>query len=554
MGARTPLLRVLQGISRDYHAAGQAGCTVQELQAERQQTRRKAVLARREVLKVGALGATGAVIGPAVLRAPGSSAAAMTTPRIAIVGAGIAGLNAALTLQDGTKKVQPLASTIFEAQDYIGGRMHSDTTSWANGQVSEWCGELIDSDHTTIMDLAARFKLPLTDVLGAQPAGSTDLYYVLGHYYPYAQAVSDFAPVYNTLQDQINAAGFPTLYNSYNNAGYELDHTSNTQWIEKYVPGGLASNMGALLNSAYLTEYGLDNPLQSSLNIVYLLGYQPTTPPTFSIFGTSDEHYHIAGGNQQLPEAIARLITTRAPRCTINLNTKMTTIALNADGTFTLTFTGPNGTFSQVFDQVILTLPFSVLRGLNFSAAGFTLAKTYAIDNLGYGTNSKLQLQFSSRYWNQSGQPWGIANDGTTYVDTDFQGGWDVTRGQAGATGIMVRYAGGTIGASFTKDNPGALQGYAKDTLSLLEAFFPGITPYYNGIVTLSAPWRNPDLLGSYSCWKVGQYTTVAGLERLRQGNCHFAGEHCSINFQGFMEGGAEEGARAAAEIQSDYA
>ncbi len=31
---------------------------------------------------------------------------------------------------------------------------------------------------------------------------------------------------------------------------------SNYQWIENYVPGGHASNMGALLDSAYLTEYG----------------------------------------------------------------------------------------------------------------------------------------------------------------------------------------------------------------------------------------------------------------------------------------------------------
>jgi monoamine oxidase len=302
-----------------------------------------------------------------------------------------------------------------------------------------------------------------------------------------------------------------------------------------------------------VTEYGLDSASQGSLNIVYLLGFQPK-PVSFSIFGTSDERYHITGGNQRLPQATAGLLTTRAPTCTINLNTKMTAIAQNVDGTYTLTFTGPSGTFNQVFDRVILTLPFSVLRGLTFSAAGFSSQKTYAIDNLGYGTNSKLQLQFSSRYWNLSGQPWGIANDGTTYVDTAFQGGWDVTRGQAGATGIMVRYAGGTIGASFTEDDQGSLDTYAKDTLSLLEAFFPGITPYYNGIVTLSAPWRNPDLLGSYACWTVGQYTSIAGLEKLRQAKCHFAGEHCSINFQGFMEGGAEEGARAAQEIQSDYA
>src|SRR5580700_4539657 len=213
MGARTPLLRVLQGISRDYAGAERVGCTVQEVQAERRNARRKEGFTRREILKAGALGATSAAVGSAVLLRQSLPAAAATTPRIAIIGVGIAGLNAALTLQDGTNKVAPYASTIFEAQDYIGGRMHSDTTSWANGQVSEWCGELIDSDHTTIMSLAARFNLPLTDVLGAQPAGSTDLYYVNGKYYSYSQAVADFAPVYNTLQNQINAAGFPTLYN-----------------------------------------------------------------------------------------------------------------------------------------------------------------------------------------------------------------------------------------------------------------------------------------------------------------------------------------------------
>jgi monoamine oxidase len=37
-----------------------------------------------------------------------------------------------------------------------------------------------------------------------------------------------------------------------------------------------------------------------------------------------------------------------------------------------------------------------------------------------------------------------------------------------------------------------------------------------------------------------------------RQGNIHFAGEHCSINFQGFMKGGASEGVRAANEILAD--
>ena len=75
-------------------------------------------------------------------------------PRIAIVGAGIAGLNAALSLQHAG-----LSCDVYEASNRVGGRMHSDARTWADGMVSEWCGEFIDSDHTTIHQLITRFGL-----------------------------------------------------------------------------------------------------------------------------------------------------------------------------------------------------------------------------------------------------------------------------------------------------------------------------------------------------------------------------------------------------------
>jgi monoamine oxidase len=94
---------------------------------------------------------------------------------------------------------------------------------------------------------------------------------------------------------------------------------------------------------------------------------------------------------------------------------------------------------------------------------------------------------------------------------------------------------------------------YTQQYLQQLETVWPGVSAYYTGLATLSTPWSDPNLLGSYSCWKVGQYTAFSGYEGVRQGKIHFAGEHCSINFQGYMEGGASEGARAANEILSDY-
>src|SRR5262249_39977938 len=101
-----------------------------------------------------------------------------------------------------------------------------------------------------------------------------------------------------------NAAGYPTLYNNINGAGLELDNISVYDWIETRVPGGHSSPMGELLDVAYNIEYGADTVVQSSLNLIYLLGYQPI-PGDFRIVGRSDKRYHLAGGNEGLPRAIA---------------------------------------------------------------------------------------------------------------------------------------------------------------------------------------------------------------------------------------------------------
>lgn len=44
----------------------------------------------------------------------------------------------------------------------------------------------------------------------------------------------------------------------------------------------------------------------------------------------------------------------------------------------------------------------------------------------------------------------------------------------------------------------------------------------------------------------VGQWTTLAGAEGEAVGPLRFAGEHCSLAAQGFMEGGCETGGAAA--------
>jgi monoamine oxidase len=488
---------------------------------------------------VGALG-VGAISAAFPRRAFGKS-----QPKIVIVGGGIAGVTCALELAD-----HGLGSTVYEASGRIGGRMFSNTTTWADRQVSEWCGELIDTGHVTVQALAKRFKLPLDNLHEAEPAGSQDTYQFLGEYYKQSSAEADFLRrVADRVADDANDADYPTTYNNFTEAGVKLNAMSVYQWIESRVPGGHQSNLGQLLDVAYAIEYGADTRDQSALNLVYLLGFQPTTD-SLSIFGESDETYHIRGGNQQLPVAIANSLDD------VVLGHSLTKLAKTSGGRYTVTFarSGSASSVDVVADYVVLALPFTVLRDLDTSKAGFDSLKKTAIQELGAGHNGKTQLQFSHRFWNQRGAWPGISN-GSSYSDTGYQSGWDVTRAQKGSSGIMVFYSGGSVTdalaskVGYATNSDANVEKDVQQTLLRANRVFPGATSQYNGLATESVPHRSPFFKCSYSYWRVGQYIEFGGYEGVTQGGVLFCGEHTSQDFQGFMEGGASEGKRAGEDL-----
>jgi len=82
-----------------------------------------------------------------------------------------------------------------------------------------------------------------------------------------------------------------------------------------------------------------------------------------------------------------------------------------------------------------------------------------------------------------------------------------------------------------------------------LERAFPGLTAAQNGRVERFHWPTYPLLRGRYACYKPGQWTTIAGAEGRPVGNLFFAGEHCSYDFQGYMNGAAETGRTAAEAI-----
>ena len=543
--AKTPLMHSLQRLAADYRLARAHGLplhAVRELRAEARQRaqdnpeRPGAVVNRREML-VG----SGAVLATLALPRPTRAASA---PRIAIVGGGIAGLTCALHLAD-----QGIASTVYEASGRIGGRMFSNTSGyWDDGQVSEWGGELIDTGHRTIRRLARRFGLALDNVRAAEPANSEDTYHFMGEYYPRAQAEQDFAPVFDLVMADQEAAPFPTTFNNATPARRKLDNMSVFDWIETRVEGGHSTPFGRLLDAAYAVEFGADTTEQSALNLVYLLAFQPE-PVTFEIFGESDERFHIRGGNQQLPRAIARHLGP-----VIQRGMRLVRLQQTAGGRYRLWFESHGATTDIVADIVVLALPFAVLREIDTHQADFNALKRHAIQELGRGHNNKLQLQFTRRRWNRQGRWPGVSN-GTTFTDTGYQASWDVTRAQRGVSGIMNFYSGGSVtDAMVTKQafvqgfKPGVLEDVVR-VLQQAEPVFPGLFALWNQKVTQSLLHKSRFFRASYAYYGVGQYTSFGGYERVRQGGVYFCGEHTSLGFQGFMEGGAAEGARVARQL-----
>src|SRR2546425_6452952 len=104
--ARSPLLRRFQALFEDYDEAERSGRSVRAVQEEGRLRR----LTRRDFIKVG-----GATLGAAALSGPVAALASAAKPigsqgRIAIIGGGISGLNAALALRDAG-----VTSTVYEA-------------------------------------------------------------------------------------------------------------------------------------------------------------------------------------------------------------------------------------------------------------------------------------------------------------------------------------------------------------------------------------------------------------------------------------------------------
>lgn len=437
-------------------------------------------------------------------------------PRIAIVGAGIAGLNAAYTLQQAG-----YYADIYEASQRTGGRIFSVQDRLGPGLTTEFGGEFIDSNHTEMLALVQDFGLELADFQGPSEADLIpETYFFGGQHYTEQQVVEAFVPLAPQIERDYEAAirAFDE-----GDGPVELDHLSIAAYLDRI---GASGWVRELLEVAYTTEYGLPIDQQSSLNLIFLIGTD-VADGTFEIFGESDERYAVKGGNQRITDALAHRVKEQ-----IHFAHRLEAIRRRGDA-YRLTFAGPNGSAVDIIaDFVILCIPFTVLRSVELQLA-LPRFKRRVINQLDYGTNAKLILGFSERVWRQQGF------GGTFFTDEPFQGGWDSSRQQGNEQGSLTLYLGGQPGLDVGR---GRQRRQAQRFLPGIDQIFPGAAQAYNGIVKRFHWPSAPLYQGSYACYTVGQWTTIAGSEITPVDNLFFAGEHCSEDFQGYMNGGAETG------------
>lgn len=457
---------------------------------------------------------------------------------IAILGGGMAGLNCANHLLNSG-----LNFKIFEASKRLGGRILTHyNDSMQLGIFPEFGGDFVDSDHEDMIQLAKEFKLQLFDMIDEQEKNNwvKDIYFFDNRKISEAEVIKEFKKIVPQLVKDTESLG----ENYDTEDAVRLDNLPLSDYLKK-LP--CAQWLKDLLDAAFIAEFGLDCKDQSTINMLDII--DTDTSEGFKVFGSSDERYRIIGGNSKVIENLAKKIGEDK----ILVNHQVNAITELEDGTYSVSF--DNNEVVQA-KAIVCTIPFTILRNLKLELKNMSAQKRKCIDELGYGNNTKLVLAYD-------GQPWrSKQNNAMGYLFTkEMTNGWDssLSKTDNNPNGAYVVFFGGDFSQKMADESfssPMAppwhiwktqlSDGRINDFVSRLDKIFVGSKDKFLNkhvfVNWIEYPW----VKASYSCYKPGQWTSIAGLEAEPVGNFFFAGEHCSEMFQGFMNGAAESGRKVA--------
>jgi monoamine oxidase len=445
---------------------------------------------------------------------------------VAILGAGLAGLTAAYRLSQAG-----IPCEIFEGSDRTGGRVLTQPGFNKEAMFCELGGELVDSNHADLIALARELRVDIQELKGEDKGA--DLYFFGGKHYSDEQLIPLFQPFAKKLA--VDQEGLYDAEENFTPKAQKFDQLRLAQYLTESGKG-VEKWVLDLLRVAYTIEYGRDADEQSSLNLIALL--KADTSESFQVFGESDESKRIKDGSSALPNALVRALEGKVR---IHQRHRLVKIAQTGSN-MSLSFEAEGGTKSVKFTRVICTLPFTMLREVDgVKTLALSRKKQDAIAQLGYGNNAKVMYGFTERWWRNPSIKLPATSNGSIFTDLPLQCTWESSRGQAGLSGILTNFLGGTGAKPFTTERFDKF----RDELGQV---FPGIAEKFDGKRSLMNWPEYKFSRGSYTCPLVGQYTTLLKVtsEPELDGRLIFAGEHTSGEFSGFMNGAVESGNRAA--------
>jgi len=529
---RTPLFRLIQRSVRLAQASLVRGEPLDEIVDRALHARADAgapaTISRRRF--VAGTSAAAAALALEACFPPFKRGGAPTAPPkiepVLVVGAGIAGLTAAYRLWQRGVPVR-----VVEAQQRVGGRMYSLRGGFPDGQVVELGGELIDSGHQRIQALAAELGIQLDDLAKEDPALDTEVWYFGGARRSTPEVVRALAPVVARLAEDRSgwADDFdPTFRNP---LGVEsLDQMSLAEWLDR---AGVSGWVRELLEVGYTTEMGLPVDRQSALNFLTMIEADASD---FRLYGASDERFHVHRGNDLIPLTLAERLDG-----IVETGTVLEAVSQRADGKFVCSLRRGAASVTATAAHVLLAIPFTTLRDVRLDVP-LPDVKRRAIRELGYGANAKLMVGFSERVWRTRHR-----SNGSVLTSLPFQLTWETSRGQGGRSGILTNFTGGAHALELGR---GTAEEQAQRMVADLDRVFPGARAAHSGMKAVRFHWPSFQWTrGSYAGYLPGQWTSIRGVEGEPVGRLYFAGEHCSLTAQGFMEGGCETGERAAKAI-----
>lgn len=440
--------------------------------------------------------------------------------RVAVVGGGLAGLNA-LRLLRGAK----IDARLYEARGRLGGRVF---TARGGPVPADDGGQFINSDHIEMLAASKRYGLGLIN-RGASEGRTliVDGRRLIGE----AELAKDLEPI-----AAIIAADAKKLDSDYGRHAPALDALSVSQYLDAHAEALPKPYVRKVLEATIRTEFGQEPEDASALELIFNLPV--ADGKHVELISSSDERFVLAGGSGSLVDAM-----TPSLMPWIETGHAVQRIERTDTGV-RLRFA--NGRSVEA-ERAIVTVPAPLLRTIDFGGMLSPLWHQYATE-IDVGRNEKLNVAYQGRPWRQT---MGLAGD-VWPLEGPFAEAWDATT-VPGETGLMTWFMGGAQCSAVDA------QDLAEVRRSFEEAAAPAL-PALGGSATgwqRRTNWaRDPYARGAYSCFKPGQLTRFAELMWIEEegvavqtpaaGSLVFAGEHLSDAFPGYMEGGLQTGRLAA--------